>query len=250
MTGIHFQTKKWFFLILVAVLASNWSCQDICCNNGDVTYGSGVVLEEIREVSTFHSVVIRGSCDFYFVQSVNQELRVITDDNILPLIITHVSGDGTLVIDAKSSYSSTAGVKVYASMVEIRAFTIAGSGSINGESPFSPRELNLTIAGSGNMFMNIRADRVWSAIAGSGSIQLMGRANYHNASIAGSGSLEAFDLIVSSYDIQLPGSGECRIHVEDVLNVVIVGSGNVYYRGYPSVVNTTIAGSGNVIHIG
>ena len=249
MIQTHLGTRKWFFLILVTALASTWSCRNICCDD-DTTQGSGVIVEEIREVDFFHSVVIRGSCDLYFNQSATQELRVITDDNILPLIVTHVRGDGTLIIDTKSGYSSSAGVKVYASMVEIRGFTIAGSGSINGESPFSPRELNLIIAGSGNMFMNIRADRVCSSIAGSGSIQLMGKANYHNASIAGSGSLEAFDLIVSSYAIQLPGSGECRIYVEDVLNVVIVGSGNVYYRGYPSVVNTTIAGSGNVIHLG
>lgn len=250
MIRIHLRSKKWFFFILLIALAPTWSCRDICCGNDDIIYGSGYVVEEIREVNTFHSVVIQGSCDFYFVQSTSQELRVITDDNILPLVVTWVRGDGTLIIDTKSGYSSSAGVKVYASMVEIRGFTIAGSGSINGESPFSPRELNLIIAGSGNMFMNIRADRVCSSIAGSGNIQLVGRANYHNASIAGSGRLEAFDLIVSSYDILLPGSGECRIHVEDVLNVVIVGSGNVYYRGYPSVVNTTIAGSGNVIHLG
>ncbi|NOR13025.1 MAG: DUF2807 domain-containing protein, partial [Candidatus Aminicenantes bacterium] len=73
---------------------------------------------------------------------------------------------------------------------------------------------------------------------------------YHNVTIAGSGSVEALDLLVSCYDIQIPGSGECRIHVEDVLNVVIAGSGNVYYKGFPSVVNTTIIGSGDVIHLG
>ena len=91
---------------------------------------------------------------------------------------------------------------------------------------------------------------VWSSIVGSGRIHLAGKSDYHNVTIAGSGSLEALDFLVSNYDIQVPGSGECRIHVKDVLNVVIAGSGNVYYRGNPSVINTTISGSGNVIHLG
>jgi hypothetical protein len=100
------------------------------------------------------------------------------------------------------------------------------------------------------MSMNVRANKVSTTIAGSGTIHIAGKADYHNVTIAGSGNLEALDFIVSSYDIQIPGSGECRIHVKDVLNVLIAGSGNVYYRGNPSVINTTIVGSGNVIPLG
>lgn len=249
MIQTHSLSKKWIFILIIAALAATWSCRNICCDD-ETTYGSGVIVEEIREVPSFHSVEIRGSCDLYFIQSAIQELRVIADDNILPLISTWVRHDGTLIVESKGSYSSRAGVKVYVSMVEIRGFSIAGSGSIIGESPFSPRELHLVIAGSGSMHMNARAHKVWSAIAGSGSIHLAGKSQHHMVTIAGSGSLEALDFVVSSYDIQIPGSGECRIYVKDVLNVVIAGSGNVYYRGYPSVINTTITGSGNVIHLG
>ncbi len=242
-------SKKCLFILIGIALALTWSCRNICCDD-DSVYGSGVVVEEIREVDSFHSVEILGSCDLYFVKGATQELRVITDDNILPLIYTWVRPDGTLIIESKGSYTSSVGVKVYVSMVEIRGFSISGSGNIIGESPFSPRELHLIIAGSGNMHMNVRAKKVWSSIVGSGNIHLAGKAEYHNVTIAGSGSVEALDLLVSCYDIQIPGSGECRIHVEDVLNVVIAGSGNVYYKGFPSVVNTTIIGSGDVIHLG
>lgn len=249
MTQTHWITKKWLFILIIAAMAATWSCQNICCDD-ETTYGSGVIVEEIRDVASFHSVEIRGSCDLYFHQSAIQELRVVTDDNILPLIVTWVHHDGTLIIEAKASYSSSAGVKVYASMVEIRGFTISGSGNISSERSFSPQELYLTIAGSGNMSMNIRAHKVWSTVAGSGSIHLAGRSDYHNITIAGSGRVDALDCLVSYYDIQIPGSGECRVHVKDVLNVIIAGSGIVYYRGNPSVINTTIVGSGNVIHLG
>lgn len=211
MKWTHLVSKKWFFILMVIALVFTCSCRNSFYDD-DSVYGSGVVVEEIREVDSFHSVDILGSCDLYFVKGATQELRVITEDNILPLILTWVRYDGTLIIESKGSYTSSVGIKVYVSMVEIRRFAISGSGSIIGESPFSPQELHLMIAGSG--------------------------------------SLEALDFLVSCYDIQIPGSGECRIHVEDVLNVVIAGSGNVYYKGFPSVVNTTIVGSGDVIHLG
>jgi hypothetical protein len=249
MKWTHLVSKKWFFILMVIALVFTCSCRNSFYDD-DSVYGSGVVVEEIREVDSFHSVDILGSCDLYFVKGATQELRVITEDNILPLILTWVRYDGTLIIESKGSYTSSVGIKVYVSMVEIRRFAISGSGSIIGESPFSPQELHLMIAGSGSMHMNFRAQKVWSSIVGSGNIHLAGKAEYHNVTIAGSGSLEALDFLVSCYDIQIPGSGECRIHVEDVLNVVIAGSGNVYYKGFPSVVNTTIVGSGDVIHLG
>jgi hypothetical protein len=249
MKWIHLISKKWFIVLIGVALIFSWSCRNIYSNN-DSVYGSGVVVEEIREVDSFHSVEIWGSCDLYFVKEASQELRIITDDNILPLIHTWVRHDGTLIIESKSSYTSNVGVKVYASMVEIRRLAVSGSGSIIGESPFSPQELHLMIAGSGSIHMNVRAKKVWSSIAGSGNIHLAGNADYHNVTIAGSGNIEALDFLVSYYDIQVPGSGECRIHVENVLNVVIAGSGKVYYKGYPSAVNTTIVGSGDVIHLG
>jgi hypothetical protein len=249
MKGNYIITKKWLLILCVIALALSWSCRNICCDD-DTTYGSGVIVEEIRDVGSFHSVETRGSCDFYFVKGATQELRVITDDNILPLILTWIRHDGTLIIESKDSYSTSAGVKVYATMTEIRRFTITGSGSINSESPFSPHELNLVIAGSGNMNLNVRAHKIWSSIVGSGNIHFEGRSEYHNLTIAGSGNIDALDLRVSSYDIQIPGSGECRVHVEDILNVIIAGSGIVYYRGNPSVINTTIIGSGDVIRLG
>ena len=249
MKWTHLVSKKWFFILIVFALFLPWSCRNICCDD-DSVYGSGVVVEEIREVDSFHSVEIWGSCDLYFVKGATQELRVITDDNILPFILTRVRHDGTLIIESKGCYTSSAGVKVYVSMLEIRGFAIFGSGSITGESPFSPRELHLMIAGSGSMFMNARAKKVWSSIVGSGNIHLAGSAEYHNVTIAGSGNLEALDFPVSCYDIQIPGSGECRVFAKDILNVVIAGSGTVYYKGSPSVVNTTIIGSGEVIHLG
>jgi hypothetical protein len=236
-------------MIMGVALAFTYSCQDICSSKNSV-YGSGVVVEEIREVDSFHSVEIQGSCDLYFVKGTTQELRVIADDNILPLILTWVRHDGTLIIESKGNYTSKSGVKVFVSMMEIRGFAISGSGSINGESPFSPQELHLMIAGSGSIQMDVRAHKVWSYIAGSGNIHLAGSAESHAVQIAGSSSLDAFDFFVSCYDVQIPGSGECRIFVKNILNVILAGSGNVYYKGSPSVVNTTIVGSGNVIGLG
>ena len=238
------------FKILVSLigLALAFSCSyhDGC---HDTVFGSKIIITETRTVDSFHSVETVGGCDVFFTKDISQKLLLEGEDNILPLIRTWVRHDGTLVIEPKSSYSTDIGVKAYISMVEIRGFTIAGSGTVVSELPFTTDELTLKIAGSGQMKMDVTAQKVFTEIAGSGDIFLDGKAGFHSYTIAGSGNLNADFFITSQYEIRIAGSGDSHIHVTDILDVVIAGSGNVYYRGEPAVLNCTISGSGKLIKI-
>ena len=43
------------------------------------------------------------------------------------------------------------------------------------------------------------------------------------------------------------GAGDCYVRANEELHVVINGSGDVHYLGFPSIINTKINGSGDVI---
>jgi len=238
------------FKILVSLigiaLAFSCSYHDGC---HDTVFGSKIVITETRAVDSFHSVETVGGCDVFFTKDINQKLLLEGEDNILPLIRTWVRHDGTLIIEPKRSYKSDIGVKAYISMTEIRGFTIVGSGTTVGELPFTTDELALKIAGSGQMKMDITAQKVFTEIAGSGDIFLDGKAGFHRYTIVGSGNLNADYFMTSQYEIRIAGSGDSHIYVTDTLDVVIAGSGDVYYRGDPTVINCNINGSGKLIKI-
>jgi hypothetical protein len=232
--------------LIITSLVFSCSYRDDC---HDTVFGSKIVIRETRAVDLFHSVETVGPCDVFFTKDINQKLVLEGEDNILPLIRTWVGHDGTLIIEPKRGYKSDIGVKAYISMTEIRGFTIAGSGTIVGELPFSTDELALKIAGSGQMKMDITAQKVSTEIAGSGDIFLEGKAGFHSYTIVGSGNLNADFFITSQYEIRILGSGDSHIYVTDILDVVIAGSGNVYYRGDPAVINCNINGTGKLIKI-
>ncbi len=222
------------------------SCQE--CRH-DSVFGSRLVVEQTRSVAPFNSIEIMGSCDVYFVQSATQELRLVGEDNILPLIRTWVRSDGTLVIENRKSYESKVGVQVYASMLEIRGFYIYGAAIVEGEQPFHSEELNLVIGGSGDMRMTVAAQKIITSIYGSGDVFLGGSTKLHDIKIFGSGNVNALDLITSRTEITLAGSGNCHVYVRDVLDIVLIGSGNIYFKGNPGVINSHISGSGNLIKL-
>jgi hypothetical protein len=233
--------------ILTLFLCSCYRSSDGCCSN-DGVIGSGIVIEEIRNVSSFDNIKILGSCQLFFRKDAVQSLRLVGEDNILPIIETTVE-NSTLVIGNERSYSSDIGIKVYVSMTAIRGFTIAGASDIFGEEDFTTDELHLEIMGAGKIELGVTARTISTCIAGSGELSLRGSADHHSIEIAGAGDINAFDLEVKTYHIALSGSGNCRIFVTEELHAVISGSGTIYYRGNPAVVNSSIIGTGQLIKL-
>ena len=64
--------------------------------------------------------------------------------------------------------------------------------------------------------------------------------------LMGSGNFHGFNLITDASLVEIVGAGDCEITSNVSLDVIIEGSGNVYYKGSPSV-QTDITGSGRIL---
>jgi hypothetical protein len=78
-------------------------------------------------------------------------------------------------------------------------------------------------------------------------VTLAGNADEGNLNISGSGNIYASNFLQNKVYITLSGSGDTHISVTAYLDVTISGSGNVYYKGDPSVINKNITGTGQLI---
>ncbi len=119
------------------------------------------------------------------------------------------------------------GVTLYITMPEVRGISLAGSGDIIGKDAFENQgDIDISIAGSGNV-----------VLAGSGkSVRV---------SIAGSGDADLSGFNGGKCKVDIAGSGNARVGEVETLDVSIAGSGDVRYKG-SSKVNSSIAGSGKV----
>ncbi|MEM6807322.1 MAG: DUF2807 domain-containing protein, partial [Bacteroidota bacterium] len=101
------------------------------------------------------------------------------------------------------------------------------------------------INGSGDISLDIRAEEIETTIKGSGDLLMLGSAELHTIKMDGAGNLESFDLLSSTSDIRISGSGDADLNVANELSVVIKGSGDVRYKGTPTV-DADITGSGKL----
>ena len=235
-------------LVFSAVLMMATACQR--GHHSPVSpFEPGAVVREARNVEVFDSVEMRSACYLFVSQKAGQELYVEAEANLLPLIDTYVRADGTLVIQSLDYLESSAGVRVYASMPDIRGFTVFGAGVVESESPFSCRDLRLKLSGAYGVDLDVDADRIFTEAIGTGAISLRGRAEYHEITLSGAGVLSSLDLDTLDSTIELNGAGSISVRVKGTLDVTINGAGIVFYTGAPTNIRSHVYGAGTVVNL-
>lgn len=209
--------------------------------------GNGSIKTEERNINDFKGVKTAGSFDVFVTTGDTYAVKVEADDNLLQYIETEVDGNNLHIKEADGfNLDPSKGVKIYVTAPVFNKFSTAGSGNISGSNQvISDDRLNIDVAGSGNINLNVKASDIDASIAGSGNIALSGETGSIKGSIAGSGDIRAKDLIAHKADVHIAGSGNAEVNADEELSANIAGSGDVRYAGKPKT-STRIAGSGSV----
>ena len=202
----------------LVVLAATAGC-------GTGVKGSGTSASEVRAVEPFVGVVVQGSADVSISIGEPQSLVVETDDNLLDLLETDVSGD-TLEVRFRDRASAKIGPSLAIVVPALEGVTVSGSAEIEIDGMMGG-ELAITIKGSAALGASGTVDRVEVDVSGSGDVRL-------------------FELQAEEVEISISGSGEAEVHVRRALSAAITGSGHIVYEGDPGDVETSIKGSGTI----
>jgi hypothetical protein len=208
------------FLVSIGFLAS--SCYK------EVIKGNGIEWSETRSVSGFTRIKLDGSGAVSVVKGAAFKVTVTDDQNILPYVKTILSGNELIIGYKNDAWVRKGSLKVAIEMPFVEGLQVDGSGSMDISGGFNTTSLlKATVNGSGNVFIRD------------------GNADSYEIVINGSGDIRSFGLASKIALVRISGSGDAEVKVTDKLDVVITGSGNVYYMGNPAVF-TKITGSGKV----
>lgn len=209
--------------------------------------GSGTVITQQRQVAGFTSIVSNGDFQVTFKKANACNVEITAEDNVIEQVITRVT-DNKLVVEYKSE-SRTHNhnpVMLSVSMPDLENIELNGSGRISTDTVWLMANCKVAVNGSGSVSLRINSDVLKAAVAGSGKLLLTGESLVSNFTLGGSGTIQAFDLKSGKATVNKEGSGKIETFVTNSLVVSLKGSGNVYYKGNPSVAST-IEGSGKVI---
>lgn len=209
--------------------------------------GSGNIINEIRNVGSFDKVAVSGSFDVFLVEGNEGKIDIKIEDNLLAYLVTEVD-NGKLKIKWKkgTSINTRKAVIITVYYKGIEAVSLSGSGDIIGKDLLKSNNFKVTVAGSGDIKLNVKTNEIDAAISGSGDIDLEGSSESFTAAIAGSGDIDAVNLKTDKAALRISGSGGITITVINELNAKISGSGDIKYKGNPKIEDIKVSGSGDV----
>lgn len=227
--------------------------------------GEGPIVTKTLNVKDFDGVSLEGS----FNVEVNEGAKSVVakgHGNIIDLLETDVD-NGVLKLELEKGNYRDYELTVMVSTETLEKLKVAGSGDMKVGSFSGLNNLDVAVAGSGNLTstgvlkmsghcetsvagsgdidVEIEAKELEVSIAGSGDVKVSGSAEEQEISIAGSGDYSGSKLSSKKAEVSISGSGDVKIDVQNELEVSIAGSGDVTYSGSPKV-DSSVMGSGDV----
>lgn len=214
--------------ITLSITSCQYSISITDFNSKNSITGEGVIKAVRREASEFRSITLNGEANIHIIKGDETYLIVKSYENVLPYLEIKVTSSTLELGFNRNCRIKNPHLEVFIIMPELENLTIAGAGVIDVEGYFTGKTLTSIISGSGDLFL------------GQGI-----KYNEMNAIISGSGNINAKNAEINNCLATISGSGDISVSVKSALNVIILGSGEVYYLGEPQL-KTHITGSGSV----
>jgi hypothetical protein len=255
--------RKYIPLGLLCISVMLTSCEDIWNHCID---GNGNRIADTRALDPFEEVQVNGDFEVQIDTGQDISARVEADDNLMGLVVTHVSGN-KLIIETRNGdcIRPSRPIQITVTVPSLHTIKLNGSGyvysygisseeidvSLSGSGEIACHNVESTTAtfeleGSGSITGSIITGNLAALVEGSGEIRLSGEAVNADLKILGSGRINANQVNTDVCLAYISGSGIIETFVNNALDVTIIGSGTVYYEGDPTV-ESYISGSGKVV---
>jgi hypothetical protein len=238
---------KQILLLLIAILGINTANAQWWSSNKRVD-GNGQIVTKVFNTSDYDKISGRNSLNIVLVEGKEGTITVEAESNIMEHLEVEVKGD-RLEIGIEDGYNinTRKGIQVRVPVKSISSLSMAGSGDITSTVKLKSRNMHISVAGSGDIAVEVTSEKLRVSIAGSGDIKLSGRTEHLDASVAGSGDISAFNLKANNVDASIAGSGDVSVYCNGgELQASIIGSGDLRYKGNTSKIKKSILGSGGI----
>jgi len=193
-------------MTIVAIIIAGLMTQS-CEKMNTQIEGIGTITTNILQVDDFDKISLEGADNVFISYGPVQEVSVTGHPNIISRIQTEVS-NGTWFMELERGTYGSYELTYNITVPYIDEVSNIGSGNVTVADPISVGQMKVYLLGSGSFF--------------------------------------GFPLSASVCQVDISGSGNCEVTVDNDLDVVIEGSGSVYYKGSPSI-EVDITGSGRVV---
>ncbi len=204
--------------------------------------GSGNVIKETRNLSSFHAIDIGGAWDIELIKSNEEKIIIETDDNIMPYIKTRVSG-GELDVDHDVDINNPTKLSLTIYYISLDELDISGAAELFSSDVLKAESLELDFSGASEITLKIDAKNVEADISGASKADLDGTIVNAEFDISGAAVVRAYGLEINNLELDASGASTVKVLVLDKFSIDASGASSVRYKGNPSLNMKDISGA-------
>jgi hypothetical protein len=204
----------------------------------------------IRDLSDFHSVVIRGPFKVYYSNSKDHAVAVsASSTDARDRIVTKVSGS-VLNISLESGmikwWGKNQEFKIYVSSPSLKRISASGAVDIVLVDILKGDDLELEFTGASDLIGKIECNTLNLTCTGASDVEMNGKAMSINARLTGASSMKAAAFTVKQAELTATGASNIKIGVTDHIKANATGASNITYYGDPKHLENTATGASSV----
>lgn len=211
--------------------------------------GNGNMTTITRSVGDYDQVNVAGFFDVKLVAGTEGTLTIEGESNLLEYLITEVKNGALKIRIQKGKTIQTSnrmGIKITVPFKDIDEVSLSGSGDVWNEDLIKATHFNTSVAGSGDVKLEVEAHAINARVSGSGDLTLVGSSRDLEASLAGSGDIHARNMKADNATARVTGSGDISVYAIKSFKARVTGSGDIDCYGNPDKQDTKVAGSGDI----
>ncbi len=186
--------------------------------------GSGRAKEEVRTIAAVTHVEVSGAVELdVTVADGAPTLTIRGDDNLLPHVLTTVTGD-RLHIHTDVDVSPEVPLHVALVVADLRALDVSGATRIHVK--------------------GLHGESFALDASGAGSVDLQGEVSRVTVEVSGAANVEAHGLRAHTVKVELSGAASVSVYADQELTADISGVGKVEYAGHPAKIVQHVSGVG------
>ncbi len=237
-----------FFLSIL--VGTNMKCgKDNPC---DCLHGTGEVVNELRQLPSFSSVLIENNINVIFQEDTVQNISVQAGKELINLVKTEMVGNQLYIHNEnKCNFSRRYDIpiNVYIHYIKNQFYRLVSksTGLVSNTNACMNDSIDLDVESSGNINFQMGSGKTFTHQHGAGDIILTGNCDQIIIYSTGTG-FTITDECTNNYTwVFTTTTGKITVCPSNQLDNEIAGSGNVYLKGNPPVINNRETNTGKLL---
>lgn len=213
--------------------------------------GEGPITTETRQVDSFNVIELQMNGNVYYRVAPEWKVEISAKESIHPILETTVV-NGKLVVRYYNgkTFDNDESIRINVSGPRVSQFFTTTSGNVHVVNDINVQNLVLNSKGAGNITLNgITAGAIHAESKQSGRISAgSGTAVTVDYRTDASGTID-LRYVAAKYAVaRSKGSGDIRVKVSHTLEAKVLGSGWIFFQGWPDV-DGSVIGSGRLVRV-